>query len=221
MRRGFTLLEAMIAISIMAIMGGLIWGSFGPSYALKEEVEKQADRDAEIRSALLRMAREISVAFLSNDYDKGRYRDPITFFDGRHGGGGRDTLFFTSLSHRRLFDNALESDQVILQYRVQPSKRVPGQMDLMRREKTVLDDQPDRDGDEEVLCEDVQGLTLRYWDDVKKEWAEEWSTKDVDRANQLPFRVEITLLVGTAGATPQRFLTQTQIFLPQPLDRTL
>lgn len=218
--KGFTLLEAMIAIAIMAIMGGLIWGSFGPSFALKEEVEHQADRDAEIRAAVLRMAKELSVAFISNDFDKGRYRNPITFFDGRHGAGGRDTITFTSLAHQRLFDNALESDQVILQYHVVPSKLVPGQQDLVRREKTVLDDQPDKGGDEEVLCEDVQGLVLRYWDDVKKEWAEEWSTKDVERANMLPFRVEVTLLVGPAGTTPQRFLTETQVFLPQPVDRT-
>ena len=216
-RQGFTLLEAMIAIAIMA---GLIWGSFGPSFQLKEAVEHQADRDAEIRSAMLRMAHELSMAFLSNDWDKGRYRDPLTIFDGRHGAGGRDTLLFTSLAHERLFDNALESDQVILEYKVQPNKKIPGQMDLTRREKTVIDDQQDRGGDEEILCEDVQGVIFRYWDDTKKECVEEWSTKDVERANTLPFRAEITLLIGEPGTTPEKYVTQTQIFLPQPLDRT-
>ena len=29
-RAGFTLMEVMIAVSIVAIMGGLIWGAFGP-----------------------------------------------------------------------------------------------------------------------------------------------------------------------------------------------
>jgi general secretion pathway protein J len=167
------------------------------------------------------MAREISTAFLSNDFDKGRYRDPLTLFDGRHGAGGRDTLLFTSMAHQRLFDTALESDQVVLQYKIDVDKKVSGQLDLMRREKTVLDDQQDRGGDEEVLCNDVQGLTLRYWDDTKKEWVEDWSTKDVDRANQLPLRVEITLLVGESGTTPLKYVTQTQVFLPQPIDRTL
>lgn len=219
-RDGFTLLEAMIAIAIMAIMGGLIWSSFGPSFALKEEVERQAERDEQIRGAVLRMARELSMAYLSNDWDKGRYRDMLTIFDGRHGAGGRDTLTFTSLSHQRLYENALESDQVILQYKVQENRKISGQYDLTRREKMVLDDQQDRGGDEEIFCEDVQGLTLRYWDDAKKEWVEEWNTRDVERANTLPFRVEITLLIGTQGSTPQKFVTQTQIFLPQPLDRT-
>jgi general secretion pathway protein J len=219
-RGGFTLFEAVIAIAIMAIMGALIWGSFGPSFALKEEVEKQGERNEQIRGAMLRMAHEISMAFLSNDYDKGRYREMLTLFDGRHGAGGRDTLTFTSLTHTRLFENALESDQVIVGYRVQESKTVSGQYDLLRREKTVIDDQWDRGGDEEILCEDVQGLTLRYWDDTKKDWVEDWNTKDVERANTLPFRVELTLLVGPWGTTPERFVTQTQIFLPQPLDRT-
>jgi general secretion pathway protein J len=218
--RGFTLFEAMVAIAIMAMMGSLIWGSFGPSFALKDEVEKQGERDEQIRGAVLRMAHEISMAFLSNDYDHGRYREMLTLFDGRHGAGGHDTLTFTTLSHERLYDSALESDQVIIGYRILEDKIVSGQYDLMRREKTIIDDQWDRGGDEEVLCEDVQGLTLRYWDDTKKEWVEEWNTKDVERTGVLPFRVEITLLVGAAGTTPQRFMTETQIFLPTPLDRT-
>ncbi len=218
--RGFTLLEAMVAISIMAIMGALIWGSFAPSFALKEAVELQGERDEQIRGAVLRMTHEISMAFLSNDYDKGRYREMLTLFDGRHGAGGHDTLTFTSLAHERLYENALESDQSIIGYRVLEDKTISGQYNLMRREKTVIDDQWDRGGGEEVLCEDVQGLILRYWDDSKKEWVEDWNTKDVERAGVLPFRVEITLLIGPAGTTPQRFTTETQIFLTTPMDRT-
>jgi general secretion pathway protein J len=218
--RGFTLFEAMVAISIMAIMGTLIWGSFGPSFALKDAVEKQGERDEQVRGAVLRMAHEISMAFLSNDYDKGRYREMLTLFDGRHGAGGHDTLTFTSLAHERLYENALESDQSIIGYRVLEDKTISGQYNLMRREKTVIDDQWDRGGDEEVLCEDVQGLILRYWDDAKKDWVEDWNTKDVDRTGVLPFRVEITLLIGPVGTTPQRFTTETQIFLTTPMDRT-
>jgi len=217
---GFTLFEAMVAISIMAMMGALIWGSFAPSFALRDEVEKQGERDEQIRGAVLRMAHEISMAFLSNDYDKGRYREMLTLFDGRHGSGGHDTLTFTSLAHERLYENALESDQTIIGYRVLEDKIISGQYNLMRREKTVIDDQWDRGGDEEVLCEDIQGLVLRYWDDAKKEWVEDWNTKDVERTGVLPFRAEITLLVGPVGTTPQRFVTETQIFLPTPLDRT-
>ncbi len=193
---------------------------FGPSFALKDATEKQGERDEQIRGAMLRMAREISMAFLSNDYDHGRYREMLTLFDGRHGAGGRDALTFTSLAHQRLYESALESDQVLLGYRVSESKTVNGRYDLMRRLKIVIDDQWDRGGDEETLCEDVQGLTFRYWDDTKKDWVEDWNTKDVERTGVLPFRVEITLLVGPAGTTPERFVTETQIFLPTPLDRT-
>ncbi len=204
------------------MMGGLVWATFGPSYALKEAVEAQADRDIEIRGAVDRMAREISMAFLSNDYDKVRYRQMITFFSGVHNAGDRDTLTFTSLSHQRLYENAFESDQSLIQYKVveDPDPEKSGQLDLVRREKTVIDDEPDRGGDEEILCENIQGLRLRYWDPVKKEWVEDWNTQDVDRANTLPFRVEITLLVGEAGDTPTAYPTQTWLYLPQPLDRT-
>lgn len=220
-RGGFTLLEALISLAIMAFMGVLIWGSFGPSWQLKQTVEEQADRDAEIRLAMNRMAREISMAFLSNDYDKARYRQMLTVFDGRHNAGGRDTLTFTSLSHQRLYENALESDQSLIQYRIAEDPQVSGQYNLMRREKTVFDDEPERGGTEDVLCENVQGLELLYWDQVKREWVEDWSTLDVDRANTLPFRVKITLSVtGNDGTSKETYTTQAWIVLPQPLDRT-
>ncbi|HUB05483.1 MAG TPA: type II secretion system protein GspJ [Myxococcales bacterium] len=220
MRRGFTLLEALISLAIMAFMGALIWGSFGPSWQLKETVEQQADRDAEIRLAMNRMAREISMAYLSNDYDKTRYRQMLTVFDGRHNAGDHDTLTFTSLSHQRLYENALESDESLIQYKLVENPQISGQVDLVRREKTVMDDEPERGGTEDVLCEDVQGLQLLYWDPVKMEWEEDWNTLDVERANTLPFRVKITLLIGEPGAIPTRYTTQAEIALPQPLDRT-
>jgi general secretion pathway protein J len=216
---GFTLLEAMVAISILAGMGGLIWGSFGPSFELKETIEGQAEQQQEIRGAMNRMAREISMAFLSNDYDKVRYREQLTLFKGEHSAGDRDRLLFTSLAHQRHFDNALESDQSLIEYKVQENPDHPGRTDLMRRERTVFDDQPDRGGTFEVLCEDIQGLRLSYWDDPKKEWADEWNSHDVSRTNTLPLRVRIVLLVGPSGKTPARFTTETPIFLTQTLDR--
>ncbi len=220
MKRGFTLLEALISLSIMALMGALIWSSFGPTFELKETVEAQADRDQEIRMAMNRMSREISMAFLSNDYDKGRYRQMLTVFDGEHNAGDRDTLTFSSLSHERLYENALESDQSTIQYRVVEDPKVPGQLNLVRREKLVFDDEPSKGGVEDVLCENVQGLVFRYWDPVKLEWVEDWNTLDVDRANTMPFLVKISLLIGESGTIPETFTTQTPLFLPQPLDRT-
>jgi general secretion pathway protein J len=217
---GFTLLEAMIAMAIMALMGTLIWSSFSPSFQLKEEVEAEADHDTAIRQAVNRMAREISMAFLSNDYDKTRYREMLTLFQGRRSAGSRDRLLFTSLSHQRLYENALEGDQAIIEYRILEDPDVPGQLNLMRREKTVFDDQADRGGVEEILCDDVRGLSFRYWDDQKKQWVDDWDTKDVSRAGQLPYRVEITLLAGPSESNPVRYITQTEIFLPLPQDRT-
>ena len=114
----------MIAIAIMAHHGRAHLGQLRAQLPAEGEVEQQGERDEEIRGAL-RMAHELSMAFLSNDYDKGRYREMLTLFDGRARRGGRDTLTFTSLAHERLYENALESDQVIIHY-----QRGGGQDDL-------------------------------------------------------------------------------------------
>jgi general secretion pathway protein J len=144
----------------------------------------------------------------------------LTVFDGEHNAGDRDSLTFSSLSHERLYENALESDQSTIQYRIVDDPKIAGQLNLVRREKLIFDDEPSKGGTEDVLCENVQGLVLRYWDPLKLEWTEDWNTLDVERANTLPFDVKITLLVGEPGAIPDAFTTQTPVFLPVPLDRT-
>src|SRR5690606_22842594 len=57
--RGFTLMELMISIGILAIIAGLVYGSFSPIWQAREEVEAQADRYHAIRLAMERMRRDL------------------------------------------------------------------------------------------------------------------------------------------------------------------
>ena len=58
--------------------------------------------------------RELSMAFLSDNYDTNRYRDPPTLFAGRD-----DELLFSTMAHERLYQDARESDQAIVEYTVE------------------------------------------------------------------------------------------------------
>jgi len=68
------------------LIGTLTYKSFDSAYDLKQRVEAAEDRDQTVRGALDRIAREVSMTFLSEHYDRKRFRERPTFFrlkDGR------------------------------------------------------------------------------------------------------------------------------------------
>jgi general secretion pathway protein J len=210
-------MEVMIAVAIVSIMGGLIWGAFGPFLRSKEVVEAEGEHYRVVLGALTRMSREVSMAFVSNDFDHLRYRDNHdmpTFFTG-----DRDKLMFTSFAHQRRYQDAKESDQAIFEYKMGHDPDAFGKAAytdvLMRREKAILDEEYERGGAEEVLCDDLKKIKFEYYDDQKKEWVDEWDTRR-DR-QVLPERVKITITSTDERGKDVEYSTQAKIFMREPI----
>lgn len=217
--RGFTLLEVVIAVAVTAMMGGLIAAAFQSGYRTKELVEDEADRYRSLRTATDRMVREISAAFVSDHYDLKRFRDqndrPTNFV------GTRDRLLFTSMAHQRLYSDAKESDQMVVEYFTK-SATAPGgksRTDLVRRENPSLDERMDRGGHEDVLVEGVKRIDFAYWDSEKKDWVEEWDTRRLEKKSILPVRVRIGIVALDETEKEVRYQTQTRIVLNTEIPR--
>jgi general secretion pathway protein J len=210
---GFTLMEVMIAVAITAMIGVLIASSFTSSFRAKELVEGEAGNYRMLRGAANRMCREIGAAFVSDRYDVKRYRDqydrPTNFI------GARDRLLFTSLAHERLYTDAKESDQMVVEYSVKSStdRQARGRRDLVRRENPIIDEKMDRGGTEDVLFEGIRQLEFAYWDSDKKEWLNEWDTRRTDKKSILPTRVKITIRALDENDREVRYITQTRVML--------
>ena len=114
-QRGFTLIEVLIAVGITAVIGAMALGAFSRSAAARQSVEEQDERVSGARAALGRMARDVSSAFLSDHFDRQRFRDRPTVFKGRDG-GDRDSLLFATMAHGRAVRDARESDQSVVEY---------------------------------------------------------------------------------------------------------
>jgi general secretion pathway protein J len=217
---GFTLMEVMIAATIVAIMGGLIYGSFGPMLRAKEVLEAESEHYRATQVALSRMSREISMAFFSNDFDHTRYRDKSdmpTFFTGEG-----DRLQFTSFAHQRRYKDAKESDQAMFDYHMgrDPDADLDddGRDVLVRREKVVLDENWARGGVEQVLSDDVKKIQFEYYDDSRHEWVDEWDTRrDRDR---LPERVRITLTAPDETGKEVKYSTEARIYMRLPIQHS-
>lgn len=212
-RRGFTLIEVVIAVGITAFIGAVLGVSFNTTIANKDLVESQAEHYRMLRTAMSRMVREIGAAFVSDRYDSKRYRDaydrPTNFI------GSRDKLLFTSLAHQRLYADAKESDQMVVEYQLKTStaKGAKGRVDLMRRERPQLEERMERGGSEDVLFEGAKKLEFQYWNSDKKQWEDEWDTRRPEQKSILPSRVKITIYAVDESGKEVRYTTQTRIML--------
>lgn len=217
--RGFTLMEVMIAVAITALMGTVVAMAFQTGFQAKEVVEGDAERYRMLRTAMNRMAREVGSAFVSDRYDTRRFRDsndrPTNFI------GERDRLLFTTFAHQRLYTDAKESDQAVVEYFVESShdKGANGRQDLKRRVNPNVGERMDRGGTTDVLYEGVKSIEFSYWDSEKKEWDDEWDTRRSERKSILPTRVRIVLVALDENGKETRYTTQTRVMLNTELPR--
>ncbi|MBI4822506.1 MAG: prepilin-type N-terminal cleavage/methylation domain-containing protein [Deltaproteobacteria bacterium] len=216
---GLTLIEIVLAVSILAIMGAMTYGSIARGFDAYETVTEIDARYHNVRVGLERMTREISMAFLTAPTrNAGREEMWKTLFRGEPGTPFAK-LDFTSLAHDVLYADAKESDQCEIGYFGASDPDDPKKINLMRREDPRIDREPDEGGRAYVLAENVKDLKFRFYDPRTLEWTDEWDTEDVDYAGRLPTIVEIKLVVEDEDGQELPFVTKTRINLPNALPK--
>ncbi|MEO0324846.1 MAG: type II secretion system protein GspJ [Myxococcota bacterium] len=228
--RGITLIETMVSIAILSMVSAAVWGGFSQTARNKQRVEESLERNHVVQAALTRMAREISMAYVSAQVNPSPSLEVTqTCFIGDDRTRG-DRLDFTSFGHRRLYRDAHESDQNEVSYFV---TRHPEEdmLVLARREQNRIDDDCQRGGRVEILLEDVEGLEFEYLNPNTGEWQRTWSAVEGEASvtgqpNLLPAQVKITLEVphprrrgrtltyATRAAVPMRFGLNHAIYNP-------
>jgi general secretion pathway protein J len=217
--RGFTLIEVITAIGITAFIGVVIGVTFSTTIANKDVIEGQAERYRMLRAAMSRMSREIGAAYVSDRFDSRRYRDafdrPTNFV------GTREKLMFTTLAHQRLYADAKESDQMVVEYQVKrsPDPKVKDRQDLLRREKTILEERMERGGTEDILFEGIKKLEFQYWNSERKQWEDEWDTRRSERRTTLPTRVKMTITAVDENGKDVKYVSQTRVMLNTEFSR--
>jgi general secretion pathway protein J len=195
LQSGFTLIEVMLALAILAFITTIMWGSFSQTATDKRAVEAAQDRLHTVRVALTRMSREIEMAFLSDNENTALLERRAFFVGSSH--GDVDELSFSTFAHQRLRGGLAEGDTAVVSYfgeRDPDDRRI---LNLMHRETRRLqaEDPKTIAGEAYVLCPDVARVKFAYYDHKKKEWVSDWTTLDASGAQYLPTHVRITLTV--------------------------
>lgn len=213
-REGVTLIEILVAMAIMAILMTMMYSGFVQTANNKKRVEERLNRNHEIRMALERMARELSMAYVSAQLNPNpALQAMVTAFVGKEEGSG-SRIDFTSFSHQRLYRNAHESDQNELSYYVTEDPEDSSHDVLVRREQRRVDEKPQEGGQVQVMVQDVVSLELSFLDPLTNEWVSTWDTTQAAmQPNRLPSQVKILLTVPNLKGTgpEQTFGTRTSL----------
>jgi general secretion pathway protein J len=210
-----TLIEVMVAMTIIAIVSTLLYTGFTQTANNKKRIESEMDRHHEVRMGLERIARELSMAFVSAQVNPNAGLQVVkTAFVGKEVGGG-SRLDFTSFAHQRLYRDAHESDQCELAYFVTDDPDDRGKDALARREQSRIDDDPLEGGKAQVLIHDVESFELEYLDPLSGQWLSSWDTTQAAmQPNRLPSQVRIILTVPSLREHGPSLKFATRAMLP-------
>jgi general secretion pathway protein J len=191
---GFTLIEVLLALAILGFITSIMWGSFSQMATNKRTLEAQQDRLHTVRVALMRMSRELEMAYLSSNEDNSLPYHPTFLMASSQ--ASVDELSFSSFAHQRLRGGLAEGDTAVITYYGARDPDDPRVTNLMRRETRRLqpEDPKTLPAEAYILCPDVAKVKFSLYDFKKKEWEREWNTA-TPGTDYNPTHVRITLTV--------------------------
>jgi len=187
--QGFTLIEVMIAISILALMTVLLYASMTETVKTNQSTEDRDELMHQASLALGRMARDLEMSFLivSPDFLGNDGRKKTVFK------GDQDRVNFATFSIERYFAESQENNYGEVGYFLEKDPDKNDTNILKRREQRLLDDRPEEGGKVEEMVGSVSDLRFEYYDATKKDWSKSWDSSQLEFSNHLPRMVKITL----------------------------
>lgn len=204
--KGFTLLETLIAISILAVILTFVYLSFFTAFRAKSYVEQRNEVYQVGNQIMFHLKRELSSAFL--DIQPNGAIAPYTYFLGikdEWNGNPMDKLFFTTLSHVDIpiGGEINGSDYAAIGYdpQIDHDNNIAY---LVRRETPFFTTEPLTQGTGYIISHSIVSFAIYYFDPATKQWFDEWNTT-LPGHNYLPYAVLIQLILKDKNGVDVEF----------------
>jgi type II secretion system protein J len=202
---GFTLLEVLIAMTMMTIIAVSLYTSMSIGFRARESADRLVEKGRAAEIAIELMKNMLASSMVPNGILAGEFKG-----DDERGEDGydADTLTFFTADYNSGDDERasdIEKVEIGMSTRKDSEERV-----IVRKITPNLLSPRTLDPDEEVLCGNVRSMNFRYYDG--SDWQDEWDSSENDDA--LPKAVEITIMLedpdstgkGTAGDNDEKDL---------------
>lgn len=185
---GFTLLEIIIAISILAAMT-ITMTEITTGIALsRDRANKRNEARHGISIGLSKIMDDVRQAFHTQKKFQGRNNVFLSGFKG-----DSVSMNFSTMSNIHFVKNNRDTDQIHVGYELRSNDR--GSFDLVRRQTDYLVEDLEQGGRGFVLVPNVKEFTLEYYDSNKESWQGEWSTESISSGGRLPQIVKVMMTV--------------------------
>jgi general secretion pathway protein J len=157
---GFTLVEVLLAVSLVAMMATLVFGSLYVTTSAIEAARANSANEQIVRSTLRVMTDELSVGV-------GSATGPWMGINGQQGGQPADSVAFLTMGQFRGAESTKDTELVRIVYTREGDR-------LLRFVRRNLYGLTDESVEQVELATKVKGFNVRYYDGKSNLWLDEW-----------------------------------------------
>ncbi|GBE14659.1 pseudopilin GspJ [bacterium BMS3Abin14] len=185
--KGFTLIEVMVAFTILAVMAGVAFSVVFSSTKRSRALDRQMNLSMEAGSIMNLITEDLAGTF--------RREGTIPFFVGSdvfHEDIPSDEVQFLTTSTLPVDPQASRGDLAEVAYRLTFDEE--GRSTLFRREQSPPSGAYDEGGVSNVVSDKVRSFNLRYYDG--RDWVDEWDSLDTGGGSdhgKIPLEIEIEI----------------------------
>ncbi len=206
---GFTLIEIMLAVAILALILVMLAGSFHAVAAGRVQAESHIALDAAGRAILGEMANEVRGAVQTSSL-----QSRVLLMGEGHiqKGQALDSISVSTLDpgHRRTLEDFGAEDTITYSTAANPDH--PGWFLLLRSQSSSLLGIGTGGNAKEpaLIAANLLSLHIRYFDGAV--WGESWNSQSLPPGRQLPTEIAIDLAMASRSGPP--FSLSTMVTLP-------
>ncbi len=180
---GFTLVEVLLAVSLVAMMATLVFGSLYVTTSAIDTARANSANEQIVRSTLRVMIDELSVGV-------GSTTGPWLGINGQQDGQPADSVAFLTMGQFRGAESTKDTELVRIVYTREGDR-------LLRFVRRNLYGLTDESVEQVELATKVKGFNVRYYDSKSHLWLDEWGGRGRPGPPKA-LLIELTLLQANA-----------------------